>query len=179
MEVKPSSRYSIDDVPTEILTEIGRLIGWWGYLQLQLGVIVREAAGLKRDAGRVFTIGRDINISTLCDMISSLVFSDHWISRSDVREDLRKLRSAVLNSVHHRSDYAHGVFGFDGEKPGAIVRHLMKKPEHKVSPETAEITVESVKKLVSEVRKLWVRAQDITRRLKGREPIIPPELHGR
>jgi len=177
LPIKPPGGFSVDDVPHDTVRQIGLLIGWWGYLQMQLGVVIREAIKVKRDTGRVITIGRDISVATLCDMIRHLVASDRWIQDATLRADADILRKAVLKATSNRNDYAHGVFGTDDEKPGVFVRHLLKDPVHKTSPGTEEITAESVGKLVQEARLLWLRAQDITQRLKGRKPIIPRSYH--
>ena len=51
--------HAVDLMPQDILAEIGKIIAWWGYIQFQLGVIIREIAEIpkrkspKTSAGRV------------------------------------------------------------------------------------------------------------------------------
>lgn len=73
----PPSNFDVDRLPADILSGIGLIIGWWGYLQFQLGVIIRKAMKLQDDTGRVLTYGPDLKV--LCNIIDTLTHSDHWI----------------------------------------------------------------------------------------------------
>jgi hypothetical protein len=166
MTQKRPASYSIDNFPPDIIQGIGEIMARWGYLQLQLGVIVRVALALRKDAGRVVTVGAEVG--ALCGMIRTLTHSDHWIKDASIRRDLEALAEDVRKQSADRNDYAHGVFG-QGAEPGTFVRHLMRKPQHRIAPEEEPITAESLKKISDEARELWIRAQDITQRLKGRK----------
>lgn len=157
--------YAVDDLPTDILAGIGKIIAWWGYLQFQLGVIIRVATKLSRDTGNVLTIGPDL--SALCRIINTLADSDHWIKDENIRKDLSKLAKDVRDKSTKRNDYAHGVFGFSDNDQKVLVRHLFKKPQHKITPGTEKLTQHDLQIVIDEARDLWIRAQDLTHRLKA------------
>ena len=163
--MKRKPKYLIDDLPPDILAGIGLIIAWWGYLQLQLGVIIREAAKLEVETGFALTIGPDV--VDLCKMIQSLAGTDHWIKDPVLRADMEKLRKDVLNKSSHRNEYAHGTFGYSGEDPKRYVRHLFSTPAQRIQPGEEPMTPESLTLISDEARALWQRAQDITHRLKA------------
>jgi hypothetical protein len=165
MKTVKVARYNIDGFPPEIARGIGEIIARWGYLQLQLGVIVRVALGMRKDAGRVVTGGA--NISELCRMLNTLAYSDHWVKDEDVRLRMKALAKHVQRKSSDRNDYAHGVFG-DGDQPGVFVRHLMKDPEHRIRPAVQVITPAALQTVSNDARELWMRAEYITLKLKGR-----------
>ncbi len=165
MAANAPMKYSVDDLTPDILAGIGKIIAWWGYLQLQLGVIIREVTNVRKETGYVLTIGPDLNV--LCTMIKTLTHSDHWIKDAGLRNDLAKFGKDVRDKSDHRNDYAHGVFGYQGDNPRIFVRHLFKSPPHRITPGTEPITPASLGKISDEARDLWLRAQDITHRLKA------------
>ena len=163
--MRPPAKFGIDELPPEILAGIGRIVAWWGYLQFQLGVIIREATKLRKETGRVLTVGPEIGV--LCNIIRTITFSDYWIKDDAIRSDLQKLGEDVRKKSDNRNDYAHGVFGYKGDNPKVFVRHLMRLPSHRIVPDEEPITPESLKKFSDEARALWVRAQEITHKLKA------------
>ncbi|MDP4028527.1 MAG: hypothetical protein Q8P42_06110 [Gallionella sp.] len=157
--------YAVDDIPTDILASIGKIIAWWGYLQFQLGVIIRIATKLSRGTGNVLTIGADL--SSLCRIITTLADSDHWIKDENIRKDLAKFADDVRRKSTRRNDYAHGVFGFSDDDQNVLVRHLFKQSQHKVTPGIEKLTQHDLQIVIDEARDLWNRAQDLTHRLKS------------
>jgi hypothetical protein len=109
LAIAPPPKYAVDDLPPDILAGIGKIIAWWGYLQFQLGAILREATAISENAGYVLTVGPDL--SDLCRAIRSVADSDLWIADLALRKDLRKLVGDVLGKAGVRNSYAHGVFG--------------------------------------------------------------------
>jgi|GEM_PF-4579971 len=157
--------FAIDDLPGEILSGIGEIIARWGYLEFQLGVIVREIAELPKDTGRVLTIGP--GLSSLCGMLRTFASSDNWIADESLRSKINKLVKDVQDKVPHRNNYAHGVFGFKKEGDEKVfVRHLMRGPSHSVAPDVEVVTQGNLKDLAQEAQDLWERAQEITTKLK-------------
>jgi hypothetical protein len=161
---KPTIIKAIDQFPQDVLAGIGEIVARWGYLHFQLGVIVREVCKLPSDIGRVLTLGPELGV--LCNMISTLTSSDHWIKDAGIRADLKKLGGDVRDASKHRNNYAHGVFGL-GSKPGTYIRFLVASNEHRISPGEEEITPASLKAIALQADQLWDRAQDITHRLKA------------
>ena len=157
------SEHPIDEMPQEMLAGIGEIVARWGYLQFQLGVIIREIAGLPKDMGRVLTLGPDLIV--LCRMLRVLTANDHWIKDAALRADLADLAEAVKKASSTRNKYAHGVFGY-GEKAGEFVLYLMQAPTHKVNPATEAIKIATLKAAASDARNLWAKAQELTRWLK-------------
>ena len=160
---EPPSNFDVDRLPADILSGIGLIIGWWGYLQFQLGVIIRKAMKLQDDTGRVLTYGPDLSV--LCNIIDTVTHSDHWIKDKGIRDDLKKLIKDVRDNSEKRNDYAHGMFGYD-EKKNVFIRHLLKTPAHRVTPGTEEMTVDSLGEVSDEARNLWSQAHGITGRLR-------------
>jgi hypothetical protein len=158
--------FAVDDIPPDILARIGKIIAWWGYLQFQLGVIIRVATKLPRDTGNVLTIGPDLG--ALCGILRTLAHSDHWIKDESIRKEIFKLADNVRDKSTKRNDYAHGVFGFSGDDQKEFVLHLLKKhPSHRVTPGKQILTPAILEQDVEEVRDLWSRAQDLTHKLKA------------
>lgn len=159
----PPSKFDIDRLPADILSGIDLIIGWWGYLQFQLGVIIRKAMKLHNDTGRVLTYGPDLKV--LCNIIGTLTHSDHWIKDKGIRDDLKKLIKDVRDNSEKRNDYAHGMFGYD-EKKNVFIRHLLKTPAHRATPGTEEMTVDTLGEASDQARDLWIRAHGIRGRLR-------------
>ena len=158
--------FAVDDLPADILARIGKIVAWWGYLQFQLGVIIRVATKLPRDTGNVLTIGPDLG--ALCGIIKTLAHSDHWIKDESIRNELVKLANDVRDKSAKRNDYAHGVFGFSDDDQKVFVLHLLKKhPSHRITPGTQVLNQAFLDQTVDEARDLWSRAQDLTDRLKA------------
>jgi len=155
--------HAVDLMPQDILAEIGKIIAWWGYIQFQLGVIIREIAEIPKDTGRVLTIGPDI--IPLCKMLSTFTENDRWVKEKSLRESIRKFANEVQNKADHRNDYAHGIFGYD-DKKRCFVRHLMKTRSNRIQPQIEAIKVEDLKKYSGEARVLWEEAEKIIRALK-------------
>jgi hypothetical protein len=162
---KPPPKYAIDDMPREILTGIGEIVCWWGYLQFQLGVIVREAIDIETKDGYLLTLGPAM--SSLTAMLVTITSTDHWIKDKQIRDDIDDLTSRIRKRVNHRNDYAHGVFGFSDNTQKTASRHLFSSPAQRLSPGSEPITAQSLAILADEVRGLWDEAQGITRRLKA------------
>lgn len=166
MEPKNTRFAQRDELPPEILSGIGAIIARWGYLQHQLGVIIRVALKLKKDAGRVLTVGMEINV--LCGVLRTIAKTDQWVGDANVRDAIKKLAKDVQDAAENRNNYAHGVFGYTDSRPPQFVRFLFKQAEHRVNPEFEVITQETLKNYESEARNLWDRAQAITHKLKGK-----------
>lgn len=156
--------HPIDEIPQAILAGIGEVVARWGYLQFQLGVIIREISSLPKDTGRVLTVGPDLSV--LCNIIRTFTASNHWIKDEKIRADLKNLADDVREKSSDRNDYAHGVFGF-GENPNEFVRLLMKQPKHRIKPASEPLKVEDLKRIADDARNLWIRAQEITNKLKS------------
>lgn len=157
--------YSIDDLPDTLFAGIGKIVARWGYLEFQLGVIAREIAHMPKETGRVLTIGP--GVTALCRMLRIFASSDHWIKDAVLRADLKSLAKEVMAAHEHRNEYAHGVFGFEivaGQKK--FVRHLLRGPQHSISPGIEVLTDAGLHAISEEARILWDSAQDITTRLK-------------
>ena len=58
------SNHPIDEVPQEILAGIGAIIAWWGYLQFQLGVIVREFFIVRDLVANLHQLGNERSLGT-------------------------------------------------------------------------------------------------------------------
>src|SRR3989338_1290612 len=113
--------HAVDIMPEETLAEIGKLILKWGYIQFQLGVIVREIAKIpNKETGRVITHRAGIN--QLCDMIEIFCKTNHWINDTTLRADINKLIGSVRksNENNERNKYAHCIVTYD-DKLGSIV----------------------------------------------------------
>jgi hypothetical protein len=163
--VEPANtRFAIDELTPEILSGIGEIVARWGYLQHQLGVIIRVALGLKKDVGRVLTVGMELGV--LCGVLRTLSKTDRWVKDEKTRNDIKKLANDIQEAAEHRNNYAHGVFGYTEESPTQFVRFLFKQAEHRVTPDIEIITPTSLKVFATEARNLWVRAQELTHRLK-------------
>lgn len=160
------AKFALDELSDEILQGIGRIISRWGYLQFQLGVIIRVALGIKKDVGRVLTVGMEVG--DLCKVLKMLAKTDHWIKDQSLRETIRKLANDVLQAAEHRNNYAHGVFGYTDETPPRFARLLLNLAEHRANPEWDVITPDGLEEIAADARNLWMRAQAITDRLKGR-----------
>lgn len=163
------ANFALNELSDDILKGIGQLIAAWGYLQFQLGVIIRVALKLKKDTGRVLTVGMEINV--LCGVLRTISKTDHWIKHAGMREAIKKLVKDVQNAVENRNNYAHGVFGYTNETPRRFARLLMKLAQHRVNPEWDVITPDGLAELAIEAENLVVRAQLITIQLKGRGPL--------
>lgn len=170
-----SSSYAIktqfaqkDEIPSELYAGIGEIVARWGYLQFQLGVIVRVSLELTKDVGRVVTARMEV--WQLCEALKTVSKTDRWIKDADLRETIRKFAGDVLNAAEIRNEYAHGVFGCTAEEPRQFGRFLFKEPQHKVTPGFEVMTPETLKARADEARALWDRAQAITRKLKGKAP---------
>jgi len=153
---------AIDTMPVELLAGIGEVVARWGYLQFQLGVIIREACRVDRQTGTLLTQGP--TIQSLCASITAIADSEHWLKDAELRADLRKLATRVRNAKDVRNEYAHGVFGFGGTE-GVFARYVFDKKGGPMVPEP--ITVEGLKRDALKPRELWEEAQRITRRLKA------------
>ena len=160
----PPSEFDIDRLQPEIFSGIGRLIAWWGYLEFQLGVIIREVTKLSDDTGRVLLTGQGVRV--LCATVRTLTRFDRWIKDEGIRKDLTKLADDVDKRSDRRNDYAHGVFDYDKDK-NVFVLHLFRRSAHRVTPVSQPIDAESLEDLSDEARDLWIRAHGITGRLKA------------
>jgi len=155
-----------DEIPPELYAGIGEIIARWGYLQFQLGVIIRVSLGLKKDVGRMLTARMEV--WQLCDTLKALAKTDQWIKDQALRASVHKLAGDVLNAAQTRNGYAHGVFGYADEEPRRFGRFLLTDPEHRVNPDFDPMTPETLKADANRARALWDRAQEITRKLKGK-----------
>ena len=162
---QPPAKFNIEKIDPSILAEIGKIIAWWGYLQFQLGVIIREATISPQDVGYLLTIGSDT--ADLCKMVKNISKTSRWINDSGIRKDLHKLAGGILAASGHRNEYAHGVFGFSKTGPSNFVRHHLKVVDDKVFLAEEVLTVKTLQIISGEARELWYRAQDITHRLKN------------
>jgi hypothetical protein len=147
----PPSEFDIDRLPPEIFSGIGRLIAWWGYLQFELGVIIREVTKLPEDTGRVLIIGAQLGV--LCSTARTLTRSDRWIKDGNIRRDLIKLVGDVEKRAEKRNDYAHGVFDYDKDN-NVFVLHLFTRSAHRENPVSQPIDAESLEALSDEARDL-------------------------
>ena len=155
----------VDKLSDDILRGIGDIITRWGYLQFQLGVIIRVALRLKKATGRVLTIGMEVGV--LCGVLRTISKTDRWIKDKATRDQIKMLAKDIQIAVENRNNYAHGVFGVDTDKsPQRFSRLLVKQAEHRVSPKWEVITPDSLKEIALEARGLWVRAQELTDELK-------------
>ena len=159
--------FSVSELPAKLLAGIGEIVARWGYLEFQLGVVVREIAGMPKGTGRVVTIG--LGLGVLCRMVSNFSSTDHWIKDKKLREDLAKLAKDIRKCAPHRNEYAHGVFGTSQVMGGSkkFVRHLMGGSVYSATPDVEEITEESLASVPGEAKELWERAQDATQKLKA------------
>jgi len=155
-----------DEIPPELYGGIGEIIARWGYLQHQLGVILRVALGLKKDAGLILTVRMEV--AQLCEALKTVSKTDRWIKDEAFRTTIRKFAGDVLNAAETRNDYAHGVFGYTDEQPRQFGRILFKLPEHRVVPGFEPMTPETLKAHATEARALWDRAQVSPHKLKGK-----------
>jgi hypothetical protein len=163
---EPPARFDIDKILPEILAEIGRIIAWWGYLQFQIGVIIRESTRLSKDVGFLVTIGP--NLVDLCKAAKKITVSSHWVKDESIRSDLRILLGDIQRAAETRNAYAHGVFGFQKGTQDVFVRYFLDAKPECVSLSEEVLTIESLRKVSDQARGLWSRAQDITHRLKAR-----------
>jgi hypothetical protein len=155
----------VDKLSDDILRGIGDIITRWGYLQFQLGVIIRVALRLKKATGRVLTIGMEVGV--LCGVLRTISKTDRWIKDKTIRAQIKTLANDVQNAVENRNNYAHGVFGaYTDESPQRFARLLVRQAEHRVNPEWEVITPDSLKEIALEARGLWARAQELTDKLK-------------
>src|SRR4051794_18870170 len=67
---KPDPLLDVDSLPVDILAGIGKLLAWWGYLQFQLGVVLREGCNWSKETGRLVTT--DSNLRPLTRMLRVL-----------------------------------------------------------------------------------------------------------
>ena len=84
--------HPIDDMPPEILAEIGKIIAWWGYLQFQLGVIIRESVRVK-NWGQVQIDSGDKESKSFSSYIQQSLGSTIAISTH------RSVLSAIINGT--------------------------------------------------------------------------------
>jgi hypothetical protein len=168
--VQPATHFALDELDDAILKGIGKIVSRWGYLQYQLGVIIRVAMGLKDDKARVLTGGMEVGV--LLGVLRTIAHksNDQYIKNPKMREAIRDFLDDVQKGSEHRNDYAHGVFGYTDETPTRFSRLLWKSGHHRIKPQWEPITAEHLETLATEARTLWVRAQVITKQLKGRAP---------
>ena len=164
-KLNEGTKSAIDEMPTELLAGIGEVVARWGYLHFQLGVIVREIAGIKDKAlGRVITLGPEL--SAVCGQLRVLTMTDRWLKDETLRKDIQELAEDARDSSKHRNNYAHGIYAKSDS--GGFVRILLQEAAHRIRPGEEAITVDLLKRHAKEAANLWVRAQVITDRLKGR-----------
>jgi hypothetical protein len=160
LAIKPPTKYDVDRLPPELLAGIGKIIAWWGYLQFQMGVIIRAATEIDVGVGYLLTI--DPDLSRLCDAAVKIANSDRLMAESKLAQDLRKLAGDIKAKAGDRNDFAHGVFGPGKTNPGVFVRHHFKSGRR----QEEVITVESLEQRWREARAFWMRAQVIKRKLE-------------
>lgn len=168
MATKQVVNFALDQLDDDILKGIGKIVSRWGYLQYQLGVIIREAMKLKKETGRVLTGGMEVGV--LIGVLRTISKTDKYVPNAKMREVLKAFANDVQKASDHRNDYAHGVFGYTDDIPPRFARYLWKEAQHRINPEWEVITASHLDDLATEARNLWVRAQVITKQLKGRMP---------
>src|SRR5262245_41082421 len=106
------------------------IVSRWGYLQYQLGVIIRVAMGLKDDKGRVLTGGMEVGV--LLGVLRTIANekNDAYVKNPKMRALIRTFVDDVQNASINRNDYAHGVFGYTDETPPRFARLLWKSGPH-------------------------------------------------
>lgn len=161
---KPTLVNAVDQFPQDILAGIGTIVAKWGYLQFQLGVIVRYLSDLPKDTGRVLMVGAELGV--LCNMIRTFTSSDRWISDTKLRDDLKRFARDVQDAASVRNDYAHGVFGL-GSTPGTYIRYLIHSAEHRREPGEEILTADGLALIANRAQQLWIRAEDLSQRIKA------------
>ncbi|MBX3664980.1 MAG: hypothetical protein KF834_04785 [Burkholderiales bacterium] len=157
-------KYAIDDLPLEIMSGIGEIAAWWGYLEFQLGVIIREAIQIDTKRGYLLTFKQPL--FSLLGCLDNIAKTDYWVPDKSIRNDITKLIAGVRRYEQERNDYVHGVFGFSDNMQKAYARHLFRLAENRVNPGTEAISAESLSAISDHARGLWDDAQAVTRKLK-------------
>lgn len=153
---------AIDNMPTDLLAGIGEVIARWGYLEFQLGVVIREACRIERATALLLT--QRTTTRNLCEVLLTISASDAWVKDAGIRADMKTLGNAVKGAKDVRNAFAHGVFGY-GDADNTFAQYIFKevdKPTKKSELKLSELKADA---LVA--RQLWEKAQDLTRRLKA------------
>jgi hypothetical protein len=159
MPITRPTKFSPDSLSRDEFAVLGRLIAWWGYLEYQIGVIVRVSClKMSKEEQWLLLIGAEIK--SLCGYLRTLAFSDHWIKDKAIRDDMDQFAKDLQDQAENRHAYVHALFGYVDDKPHQRVRHSFKPKGHRVNPGFEKISAASLKKMADDAQALWIRAQD-------------------
>jgi hypothetical protein len=152
---------AMDNMPPALFAAIGELLARWGYLQFQLGVVIRLALGMTREAQLLLLQRADIDV--LCEQMKNIAASDHWISDADLRKRIKDLQSKVKKERTDRNVFAHAVLGYADEDDAFVIYRFSKTGGH---VEKAPLDEGNIRAQALVARALWAEAQEITKALK-------------
>jgi hypothetical protein len=161
---KPSyPPYLADDLPPEMLQEIGKIIFLWGRIEYQLRRIITIGFDLSNETAGALIYGMTLQV--ICGAIRTLTENDHWIKDEWLLENIKKLAIDIQSKSAERNNYAHSLIGFHMENPNEFFRYLQKSPANRINPSAEKITINDLMEISKEARNFLDRAVDLTFRL--------------
>lgn len=165
--VERASGFSGDLVEDAMRARIGELITRWSFIEFQLKVVVRE--GFAIDWARTLTLTHAKDVRALCQLVSNLIATDHWIASEPVRTELAGVVATIGRNTNGRNDYAaHAVYGIPSKGPhtGRMCRYLHKELRHKIEPQFVPVTLKDLEKKCKAAKNLGALVQNATVHLK-------------
>ena len=151
------------DPPKEYFSAVGEVAIRWSRLEYQMSVLARVGFKLGKDEQRSLIIGMDM--TTLTGVLRAV--AQGWVKDRALARDLSALANDIGELRNRRGQFVHGLYGHWLGEPTPWQLFKLKSPKQRGNIASEEVSPDIIRSFGAELRKLQVRAQDLTRRLKA------------
>jgi len=156
----------IVDLPPAHAESVGQIAAKWTWLENQLGVLIREGFSLDKKEGRVLVGTMKLGVKVTILKIMAL----KWEQNVKFRDELRKFANDCLKQTDPRNDHVHGIWSHPAGEPNNIGLLVIDSGEQKYRPDFKPVPLSDLQKIVSDLKELQTRGQNLTDKIKGRLP---------
>lgn len=150
------------DPPAEYFMAVGEVAVRWSRLEYQLGVLVRVGFKLGKDEQRTLIAGMDMSVLTAV----LRAVAQGWISDKKVAKQIEEFTDELADLRGKRGEYVHGLYGYWLGKPDKWFMFKLKSRQ-RGNINADPISPADITKFAQELRRLQLRAQELTRALKA------------
>lgn len=148
------------DPPTEYFAVVGEVAVRWARLEYQLGVLTRVGFRLGKDEQRSLIIG--MNMTVLAGVLRAV--AQGWLKDKKLSQKLKEFADEIAELRNKRGDYAHGHWSGEPQK---WFMFNMKSPKQRGQVATEPTSPKEIAAFAIKLRKLQLRAQELTAELKA------------
>lgn len=157
------------DPPAEYFAAVGEVAVRWSRLEYQLGVLARVGFKLGKDEQRSLIIGMDMTV--LASVLKAV--AQGWVADKTIARKLVMFSTDIAALRNKRGEFVHGLFGHWLGKPQQWYMFKLKSPKQRGNINADPVSPTDIVAFAAELRKLQVRAQDLTTELKGQHGSRP------